>query len=596
MEHIPTRVISIASGKGGVGKTSVTVNLAFALAARGNRVCLLDADLGLSNVDLLLGVTPGYTLEDVLFSGLPMERAVLSVARNVDMVSGSSGVARMAELSREKRHLLVDQFRKFDAYDYLLIDNSPGITAQIVSLCLSSREILMVCNPDAASITDAYALMKVLRENGLWWQPLLLVNRAKSAALARRIYERVRDTARHHMGIGVGFMGCLPEDDNVADAALLQQPAVDIHPDSPFAQAVRATAAVLDRYTRNRKGEGVAPGEFWDNSVMRLQLSPRLNAAAADAGSRPESSDPMRASLAAISTDLEQLARHLSAIKASPPESSTEQVDTARQTLSVARARLAAALQRAGGAPDRQRPDPAPRFSGKAPARSVTAPLTADPEPGAANTTEGSPPASSVQGSEKKSPQASRTVSAAVPRRKGAGKAVPQTGVLRSSGPAAKPDKAASASSQIKAQSSAAESLRPSVRSASEASATASRSGEKPSALIVCPDDQLRAVLADIASEAGLHPVTAHPGASDWQGWDRISPSAHRLCLISWDRAASAGLASLISRANGTPIIHVDGGFGHPHAVLSADSGRVVTVGKPFSVEKLIAALRSLAA
>lgn len=179
-----SRTLAIASGKGGAGKTSLAVNLAFALARTGSRVCLLDADLGLSNVDIVLGITTDYTLEDVLFGGLPMEQAVTPVGPGVDVVAGSSGVARLAELTRQQRARLAGQFAKLSAYDFLLVDNSPGISRQVSALCLACQELVVVVNPEAPSMTDAYALIKVLKENGLCKSPAVVVNRAENAAQA----------------------------------------------------------------------------------------------------------------------------------------------------------------------------------------------------------------------------------------------------------------------------------------------------------------------------------------------------------------------------------------------------------------------------
>ncbi|MDD4952374.1 MAG: MinD/ParA family protein, partial [Desulfovibrionaceae bacterium] len=271
MSRVGTHFISIASGKGGVGKTSVSVNLAWALAEAGQRVCLLDADLGLSNVDVLLGVSCEATLEQVIFEGLPMERAATRVAPNLQVISGSSGVSRMAELSRAKRRRLIEEFKKLEAYDYVLIDNSPGITAQVVSVCLSSRDVVLVVNPDAGSITDAYALIKVMRENGLWWPPLLLMNRTRSAETARRIFERVKQTAQKHLNLDCGYLGWLPEDPSVTRAAIVQRPAAEAFPDSPFTRAVLRTAGVIRRYSATAKGRVVAGDQFWENSVMRLK-------------------------------------------------------------------------------------------------------------------------------------------------------------------------------------------------------------------------------------------------------------------------------------------------------------------------------------
>jgi len=267
----PTRVVSVASGKGGVGKSSITVNLAFALADLGNKVCILDADLGLSNVDILLGVEPRHTLEDVLFGEVPMAQAVLPVDKGVDLISGASGVPRLAELTLTDRRRLVEQFQALDTYDYLLVDNSPGITQQILSICLSSKDIVVVATPDATAITDAYALIKVMTQNGLWWSPQLLLNRVKNPRQARLIFEKIRSTAGKRLNLNCTYLGCIQEDASVSAAGAAQKPLVRLAPGSAAAQDIMAVAKALDDREINRKGREVSPVRFLDGSIMRLK-------------------------------------------------------------------------------------------------------------------------------------------------------------------------------------------------------------------------------------------------------------------------------------------------------------------------------------
>lgn len=273
-----TRVLAVASGKGGVGKTSVAVNLAFALGGLGKRVCLLDADLGLSNVDVLLGINPEITLEQVLFEGVPMERAIMPVGRNVDVISGSSGVSRMAELSRNKRTDLVREFHKLIAYDYILVDNSPGITAQVVSLCLSCGDVLVIINPEPSSITDAYALIKIFKENGLHKDPLLVINRSHTHQRSQAVFERIQKTAETHLGVTCQLAGIIPEDPALYRAATRQTPLVEIEAASPAAKAFRDLARRIDAAGKTESSYQ-RPEQFFDQSVIRIQQAPVLPAA-----------------------------------------------------------------------------------------------------------------------------------------------------------------------------------------------------------------------------------------------------------------------------------------------------------------------------
>jgi len=303
------RVVSIASGKGGAGKTSVAVNMAFALASMGRKVCLMDADLGLSNVDVVLGVYPEKTLEDVLFEGAAMEDAIMRVGPGVDIISGSSGVSRMAELTRTARARLAREFEKLSGYDYLLVDNSPGITRQVTSICLSSREIVIVVNPEATSVTDAYALVKVLKENGLWWSPLFLVNRTPSDALAAKVFERFKATAQKFLKMNVRYLGGIGYDPAVSKAAFFKRSLVEMAPDSRSAQQFLAAAMNLERSFSMRKTHQVGPEDFLLQSSMRLkEPAPPFTPTARAESRAPGVSQAVRGELVEVLHDLDRIA------------------------------------------------------------------------------------------------------------------------------------------------------------------------------------------------------------------------------------------------------------------------------------------------
>jgi flagellar biosynthesis protein FlhG len=268
------RTLAIASGKGGAGKTSVAVNLAFALARRGKRVCLLDADLGLSNVDILLGLSPTVTLEHVLFEGAPLAGALTPAGPGVDVIAGSSGVSRMAELSRPLRARLARECASLAGYDYLLVDNSPGISRQVVSLCLSCAETLVVVNPEAASITDAYALIKVLKENGLSRPPLVLFNRSLSESQSRSIFERMNQAAAKHLRLALRYQGAVPRDGSVAGAAAKQLPVLACAPASRAAKAFMELAAALEAPHSAVAAKATDAADFFGQTVARLLEGP----------------------------------------------------------------------------------------------------------------------------------------------------------------------------------------------------------------------------------------------------------------------------------------------------------------------------------
>jgi len=283
MQHSPptatsrprhTRILALASGKGGTGKTTVAVNLALALNRAGHTVCLLDADFGLANAEVHLGLpSPPNTLENVLFDSLPLEECLVPVRPGFDLISGSNGVARMAELDTTARKRLVREFTALSGYDFLILDNSPGISAQVVSLCLATREIILVVNPEASALVDAYALIKVLKENGLWWPPLVLVNRSDSGAQARQVFTRFQETVEQFLGLKPLFLGAIPFDDAARKMSALGKPFVTLRDDLPASQAIMSIAKILAErlnkdWTRNK------PADFFENVVVRMKQRP----------------------------------------------------------------------------------------------------------------------------------------------------------------------------------------------------------------------------------------------------------------------------------------------------------------------------------
>lgn len=269
-----TRILALASGKGGTGKTTVAVNLALALNRAGYTVCLLDADFGLSNAEVHLGLpAPLYTLENVLFDAMPLEECLVPVRPGFDLLSGSSGVARMAELDVPARKRLITEFTALSGYDFLILDNSPGISAQVVSLCLATREIILVVNPEASALVDAYALIKVLRENGLWWPPLVLVNRSESGAQARQIFTRFQETVEQFLGLKPLFLGSVPLDHAARKMSAQGKPFVTLRDDLPASQAVMSIAKILTERL-NKDWARNKPSEFFENVVVRMKQRP----------------------------------------------------------------------------------------------------------------------------------------------------------------------------------------------------------------------------------------------------------------------------------------------------------------------------------
>ncbi len=240
------RIIIITSGKGGVGKTNLAVNLAAALALAKQATCLFDADLGLANVNLLLGLYPEQSLADVVSGRCRLPQIVMRNA-GFDIVPGSSGVNALSGLAPERRESLIASLSDLQKYDFVLFDTSAGISSDVLAFCLCAPEIILVIVPEVTSLTDAFALLKVLAQNGFKATARVTVNRCRDRAAGRRVFDRFRQTVRQHLKMDLSLLGVIPDDGGVPDAVAAQQPFVQRHPDGPASREVTAMAHRLMR-------------------------------------------------------------------------------------------------------------------------------------------------------------------------------------------------------------------------------------------------------------------------------------------------------------------------------------------------------------
>ncbi|ACX53105.1 Cobyrinic acid ac-diamide synthase [Ammonifex degensii KC4] len=251
-----SRVLAITSGKGGVGKTSLAVNLGILLAQRGKRVVLFDADLGLANAEVLLGVTPACTLYDYLYRGKRVEELINTGPGGLKFISGGSGIEELAQLdARGRARLLALLPYLQEQTDFLLVDTGAGIAEGVLSFVAAAEEVLLVLTPEPTSLTDAYALLKVLHRREIHPRVFLVVNRAGGAKEAEQTSLRLRAVCRHFLGWEPGYLGFLPEDRGMVQAAKEQRPLVLRFPFSPIVRQLEKIADELEG--RKTSGKGV---------------------------------------------------------------------------------------------------------------------------------------------------------------------------------------------------------------------------------------------------------------------------------------------------------------------------------------------------
>lgn len=237
----PVQVIAVASGKGGVGKTNVSVNMSVAMSDAGRRVMLLDADLGMANVDVMLGLRPERTLSNVIDGECSLEEIILTGPSDIMVVPAASGVKRLAELSSMEHAGLIRAFSEltYDV-DTLIIDTAAGINDSVTSFTQAAQEVVVVVCNEPASITDAYALIKVLSTEYGLHHFRVLANMVDGAQEGRDLFTKISRVTDRYLDVRLEFMGVIPHDDYLRKAVRKQRPVINAYPRSRASMAFRA--------------------------------------------------------------------------------------------------------------------------------------------------------------------------------------------------------------------------------------------------------------------------------------------------------------------------------------------------------------------
>ena len=239
----PVRVIAVASGKGGVGKTSVSVNLATALVNAGQRTLLLDTDLGLANVDVMLGLTPRHTLADVFADRCELRDTIIEAGNGLLVVPAASGKRHMTELLPSQHIGLVHAFSQLDLdLDAMVVDNAAGIADGVLTFCQAAQDVIVVVCDEPASVTDAYALIKVLSRDRGVSRLQVLANQVQSPAEGRQLFEKLQRVSGRFLDVTLNYLGAIPRDEWLRRAVQRQEAVVDAFPSAPSAVAFRDIA------------------------------------------------------------------------------------------------------------------------------------------------------------------------------------------------------------------------------------------------------------------------------------------------------------------------------------------------------------------
>ncbi|MBV1871811.1 MAG: MinD/ParA family protein [Gammaproteobacteria bacterium] len=243
----PVQVIAVTGGKGGVGKTSTSVNLAIAMAKKGRRVLLMDADLGLANIDIMLGIKTNKNIADVLDGSCSIQDVVVNGPCGIKIVPASSGINQMAMLGAQEHGGLIHAFNEFsDQIDLLVIDTAAGISDTVVSFVQAAQEVLLVVCNEPASITDAYALIKLLTSDHGVFRYHILANQVKDMAEAKQLFSKLCNVTDRFLDVALDFMGMVPYDDHVKKAVKRQKAVSDVYPRCEASLAYKSLADKVD--------------------------------------------------------------------------------------------------------------------------------------------------------------------------------------------------------------------------------------------------------------------------------------------------------------------------------------------------------------
>jgi len=253
----PVQVIAVASGKGGVGKTNVSVNLSLALANSGKQVLLMDADLGLANVDLLLGLRAEYNLSHVISGERSLEEVIMDGPEGLKIIPAASGTQMMSELTPAQHAGVIRAFSEINLpLDMLVVDTAAGISDSVISFTRASHEVVVVVCNEPTSLTDAYALIKVLSEEHGVQRFNILANMVRGPKEASSLFAKLTRVTDHYLDVTLSFLGAVPYDEYLVKAVQRQQAVFSSYPQSPSALAFRKLAQQINNWPLPERASG----------------------------------------------------------------------------------------------------------------------------------------------------------------------------------------------------------------------------------------------------------------------------------------------------------------------------------------------------
>ncbi len=244
------RVIAITSGKGGVGKTNITANLAFILSRMKRKTLIFDADMGLANIDVILGISPKYNMHHVLLGEKSLSEVIVPGPGGIKILPAASGIQEMAELSKGQKLTLMEELNDLnEGFDFMFIDTAAGITGNVLYFNMAAKEIIVIVSPEPTSLTDAYALIKILYNGHAEKRIMLIVNMVKNSHEAQEVFTKLSKATEHFLDLSIEYLGYIIYDEKVTEAVKQQKMFTEIY---PYTHASKCLSSIAKKICREK--------------------------------------------------------------------------------------------------------------------------------------------------------------------------------------------------------------------------------------------------------------------------------------------------------------------------------------------------------
>lgn len=271
------RVMTVTSGKGGVGKSNTAINLAVWLRRMGQRVIILDADFGLANIEIMFGAVPKHNLGDLIYQGKNIKDIITWGPMEIGFISGGSGIAGMSNLSRDYLTYIIRNLAELDAItDVIIVDTGAGISDAVLEFLVASGEILLVTTPEPTSITDSYSLLKALNRHPRYLQDMsqikVITNRVENAEEGQSLFNKLNAVVTRYLKMPISFLGAVPLDNQLSKAVMQQTPVSIQNPAAKSAKAYEEIAGTLMNLEKNKNLQKRGMAAFFSHIIAGKKM------------------------------------------------------------------------------------------------------------------------------------------------------------------------------------------------------------------------------------------------------------------------------------------------------------------------------------